>query len=240
MAFNFGQIATTQATATVSRTLKPWAIYPVKFAGCRVDHIQGKKDPSQTYDILKIRFENEEGYYEESIFFPREGDDERPTYQNREGHDYQTPSRFEQTMAIIAQLGTVLNREGFEKMQAASSKFRNFEDVCKALIAITDPVKGKETNIKLIGRNRDGRVSAALPRICGVNKQGELFTSDNFIGDKLFFTTYEENQISAYQNAKPTDMSKTESNPSDLLNPTSDDSDDSDVTLLLEGLGADL
>lgn len=239
MALNFGQLKTTQATSSTSRTLKPWNIYPVKFAGCRVDHIAGKKDPSQTYDILKIRFENEDGYFEESIFFPRDGDDERPTYQNREGHDYQTPSRFETIMTTIAQLATVLNKEGFEKMQEASSKFRSFDDVCKALIAITNPVIGKETNIKLIGRTRDGRVTAALPRICGVNKQGELFTSDNFIGDKLFFTDYEERQIEAYQSAKPTDMSKTSNESTDLLE-TSSSSDSDDLGSLLEGLGADL
>lgn len=40
--FNFGTLATTQATSNVQRLLKPWNIYSVKFAGARKEVIQGK------------------------------------------------------------------------------------------------------------------------------------------------------------------------------------------------------
>ena len=205
--FNFGTLATTQATSNVSYRLKPWGIYPVKFTGARKEVIQGRKDPSMTYEILKVRFDGEDGYYEESIFYPKPGDEKRPVYTSREGHEYEGASSFDRTMTFIAQVAEVLNPEGFKKMQAASSKFKSFDDVVTAFIKITDPVKGKDTNLKLVGKTqKDGTVVAVLPKFVAISKTGEKFTCDNFVGDKLFFSAYEEKKKAEYANAKPTDM----------------------------------
>ena len=118
--FNFGSLATTQATSNVQQRLKPWDIYPVKFTGARIETITGKKDPSQTYTILKVRFDGEDGFYEESIFYPKAGDDIRPEYTSKDGHKYLGASSFDRTMTFIAQVAEVLNPEGFAKMQAAT------------------------------------------------------------------------------------------------------------------------
>lgn len=207
--FNFGSLATTQATSNVQQRLKPWDIYPVKFAGARVETIQGKKDPSQTYTILKVRFDGEDGFYEESIFYPKAGDDVRPEYTSKDGHKYLGASSFDRTMTFIAQVAEVLNPEGFAKMQAASSKFKTFDDVAKAFIQITDKAKGKETKLKLVGRTQNGSIQVALPKFVAVNKQGERFCCDNFLGDKLFFSPYEEGKRAEYTSAKPTAMGNT-------------------------------
>lgn len=207
--FNFGSLATTQATSNVQQRLKPWDIYPVKFAGARVETIQGKKDPSQTYTILKVRFDGEDGFYEESIFYPKAGDDVRPEYTSKDGHKYLGASSFDRTMTFIAQVAEVLNPEGFAKMQAASSKFKTFDNVAKAFIQITDKAKGKETKLKLVGRTQNGSIQAALPKFVAVNKQGERFCCDNFLGDKLFFSAYEEGKRAEYTSAKPTAMGNT-------------------------------
>lgn len=204
--FNFGSLAATQATSNVQPRLKPWGIYPVKFTGARKETIKGKKDPNAVYEILKVRFEGKEGYYEESIFYPKDGDDTRPTYKNKEGHEYQGASSFDRTMTFIAQVAEVLNPEGFKKMQAASSKFKSFDDVVTAFIKITDSVKNKETKLKLVGKVQDGNVVACLPKFVAINKNGEKFTCDNFIGDNLFFSAYEESRKAEYLNAKPTNM----------------------------------
>lgn len=206
--FNFGTLATTQATSNAQARLKPWGIYPVKFAGARKEVIQGKKDPNATYEILKVRFDGEDGYYEESIFFPKPGDEKRPVYKNKDDHEYEGASSFERTMTFIAQVAEVLNPEGFKKMQAASAKFKSFDDVVTAFIKITDPAKGKETNLKLVGRTQNGTVVPSLPKFVAINKNGEKFTSDNFLGDKLFFSAYEESKRAEYLNAKPTEMGK--------------------------------
>lgn len=42
MSFNFGSLATAQATSTTQQRLKPWNIYNVKFSGARIETIQGK------------------------------------------------------------------------------------------------------------------------------------------------------------------------------------------------------
>ena len=109
-------------------------------------------------------------------------------------------------MTFIAQVAEVLNPEGFKKMQAASAKFRSFDDVVTAFIKITDSAKGKETNLKLVGRTQNGNVVASLPKFVAINKNGEKFTCDNFVGDKLFFSAYEESKKAEYLSAKPTNM----------------------------------
>ena len=192
-----------------------------------------KKDPSATYEILKVRFDGEDGYYEESIFYPKDGDDQRPTYTSKDGHEYQGASSFDRTMTFIAQVAEVLNPEGFKKMQEASSKFKSFDDVVKAFITITDKVKGKETHLKLVGRTQNGNVVAALPKFVAVNKNGEKFTCDNFLGDKLFFSAYEETKKAEYLNAKPTEMSNSDSAMANNVDGVSGGSEDIDFNSFL-------
>ena len=123
------------------------------------------------------------------------------------------------------QLLANINPDKVANFQAASSKFKSFDDVCTALIKLTDPHKGKEVFIKLIGKtDKDGRVNPAIPRICGVNKEGVLFVSDNFISTKegvLGFSDYEEGQMKKLKDAKPTNMAKVDEDV-----PSSDDIDD--------------
>ena len=213
-AFNFS-VAGVQAQSTGSKRLKPWDIYEVKFMGCRVDHINGKKDPTAVYDILKVRFEGEEGYYEESIFFPKNGDDERPKYTNKEGHEFSGPSNWEQTKQFIAQLAAVINPSGWIKMQEISKSFKSFDDMCNALIKITDKNKEKVVYLKVVGKSKDNMVTPCLPKAAGLNKDGEIFPV-NFISDSknnLFFSEYEANKRSEYLNTKPTKINNEVSKP---------------------------
>ena len=222
--FNFGSLATTQAVSNAKQYLKPWDIYPVEFTEARIEKYNGKKDPDTVYQVLKVRFDGEDGFYEESIFYPKPDDIKRPKYTSKEGHEYEAASQFERTMTFIAQVAQVLNPEGFKKMQEASSKFRSFDDVAKCFIEITKSAVGKKTNLKLIGKVKDGNVVAGLPKFVAVNKKGEKFTCDNFLGDKLFFSAYEESRRKEYHNAKPTEMPSQEVN-IDSLNVDSKDID---------------
>ena len=228
MAFNFN-IDEKPAVRSTRQQLKPWNIYDVKFTGCEIREFNGKKDPSAHYKVLAINFENEDGVFSVTNFFPKEGDDERHSHDGKNGGKVEMPSNFETLMAIVKQTAMVLNPEGFEKMQAASSKFRSFDDVASALIKITDKVKGKETKLKLIGRNRDGKVVAEIPRILGINKEGEAFVADNYIGSKLFFSDYEEGKRNEYLGSKPTDMSKKDD---DIADEQEKDDDEFDLANL--------
>lgn len=208
MAFDFN-LSGVQATSSTQKRLAPWAIYPVEFKGCRKESVAGKKDPTATYDILKVRFEGEDGYYEESIFYPKDSDAERPTYTSKDGHEYQGASNWERTKFFVVQLITVLcGEEGMKKFQEVSTKFKSFDDLVTVLVKMTTPKIGTKTNLKLVGRTRENVVEPVLPKFVAVNKDGEAFCSDNFIGDKLFFSNYEKQRIDEYNRAVPTDMGK--------------------------------
>lgn len=209
--FNFG-ISKESAVRTVRPQLKPWNIYNVKFMGCEVREFPGKKDPSVTYKVLDIKFENEDGYFTVTKFFPKAGDDKRLEVETKNGGKRELASNFEELMNIVKQTAEVLNPEGFKKMSELSSKFRSFDDVAKTLIAVTDKVKGCETKIKLIGRNRDNRVVAEIPNITSVF-DGVATITDNYIGSKLFFSDYEEGRRSEYLKSRPTEMSTPKADP---------------------------
>lgn len=51
----------------------PWCY----FKSVELFRIREKDDPSQEFKTMKIRFENETGYFEETIFCPKDGDDVR-------------------------------------------------------------------------------------------------------------------------------------------------------------------
>ena len=205
--FNFG-ISKESAVKTVRPQLKPWNIYNVKFMGCEVREFAGKKDPNVTYKVLDIKFENEEGYFTVTKFFPKAGDDQRREVATANGGKRELASNFEELMNIVKQTVEILTPEGFKKMSELSPKFKSFDDVAKTLIAVTDKVKGCETKIKLVGRNRDNRVVAEIPTITSVF-DGVPTITDNYIGSKLFFSNYEETKRAEYLNSKPTDMKPT-------------------------------
>ena len=201
--FNFG-ISKESAVKTVRPQLKPWNIYDVTFVGCEVRTFKGTKDPSVTYQVLDIKFENEDGYFTVTKFFPKPGDDARRKVATKNGGERELASNFEELMNIVKQTVEVLTPEGFKKMSELSPKFKSFDDVAKTLIAVTDKVKGSKTKIKLVGRNRDNRVVAEIPTITSVF-DGVATITDNYIGSKLFFSNYEESKRAEYLNSKPTD-----------------------------------
>ena len=199
---NFG-FSTASAVRNTRRPLAPWGIYKVKFTGAEIATFKGSKDPSVEYKVLRFNFENEDGYYSESLFFPKEGDDVDREYENN-GGKMKFPSNFKVTMSTVKQTLQVLSPKGWEAVQKASAKFKSFDDVANAAIKVLDKVKGTETEIKLVGKVSKGKVVAKIPTIIRYNKEGELYVSDNYIGTKLYFTDYEEGERNKYLNAKPT------------------------------------
>ena len=224
---NFG-FSSTSAVRNTRRPLAPWGIYKVKFTGAEIATFKGSKDPSVEYKVLRFNFENEDGYYSESLFFPKEGDDVDREYENN-GGIMKFPSNFKVTMSTVKQTLQVLSPKGWEAVQKASAKFKSFDDVANAAIKVLDKVKGTETEIKLVGKVSKGKVVAKIPTIIRYNKEGELYVSDNYIGTKLYFTDYEEGERNKYLNAKPT----TPSPKTDTPAPTTEASTDNELDALL-------
>ena len=222
---NFG-FSSTSAVRNTRRPLAPWGIYKVKFTGAEIAIFKGSKDPSVEYKVLRFNFENEDGYYSESLFFPKEGDDVDREYENN-GGTMKFPSNFKVTMNTIKQTLQVLSPKGWEAVQKASAKFKSFDDVANAAIKVLDKVKGTETEIKLVGKVSKGKVVAKIPTIIRYNKEGELYVSDNYIGTKLYFTDYEEGERTKYLSAKPTTPS------AEPETPTQEASTDNELDALL-------
>ena len=197
------------ATRT-SMFLNPWEIYKVKFTDAKIGERKNNKDATAVpYKVLEFHFEEikedgtKGGVYTETVFFPTEQSAVRPTYERPDGGSYQMPSSLERTMSIIAQVCSVLNPAGYKKMQEVSTKFKSFDDVANAVVKVLTSAKGKETHIKLVGTTSNGKVMANSPRTVALTKTGEIWTCDNFIGDNLSFSSYEEQKRKEYKTAAP-------------------------------------
>ena len=212
--FVFGPIDKVQATAGGNRRLRPWDIYEVKFVEAKYETFEGKKEENkgQIYEALTVRFENDEGYYEERVFNPGEKGNERFKNKNAEGHEYESASPMEKLRIFIAQLLTVLAPEKMPKMVELAPKVQSFKQLAEVVVKLLDGAKGKTTHLKLAGKtdSKTNRIVPCLPKFAGVSKKGELFTADNFVGDKLFFSPYEEEQKKKYLTATPTNMDAVE------------------------------
>lgn len=216
MDFNFNSLANNNFSSNSSAYLRPYNIYEVNLTKIEKTELKGSKDPNAIYPIVALEFTGcgeDKGVFTTNLFIPTsEQDMERPIYQNANGHDYQRPSRFENFQYTLMQIVHALNPIGEEKIKANASKIKTVDQFIDLIIKALNGKDKVKTNLKLVGRNNNGTIYAALPNACGLNKSGEIFPV-NFIGDNLFFTNFELQQQKAYQNAKPTNMDKVESNP---------------------------
>lgn len=228
--FNFSELSNVSAVNT-SKYLKPWEIYEVKFDGINQVDIPNKNDESNPYKTVAISFTGESGNFTKNLFIPQTEEDKvRREYDSKEGRKIAYPSRYEEFIYTILQLAQVLNPESYPKMMANISKCKTIGDFIKLASTIINAKKGAKTHLKVTGRNSNGKVYADIPRVCAVNKDGDIWVSNNFVGDNLEFTAYEVQQAKAYHEATPTDMSilETENNPDKA------DSDNLDFDAMLE------
>jgi hypothetical protein len=209
MNFNFNSLSEQNFTSNSGQYLRPYDIYEVNLTNIEKTEMKGKKDPDATYPVIALEFTgcgDNKGVFTTNLFIPTsEKDMERPVFKNNEGHEYNRPSRFEQFQFTLMQIVHALNPTGEEKIKANGSKIKTIDQFIELIIKALSGKDKVKTYLKLVGRNDNGVVYAALPDACGLNKSGEVFPT-NFIGSKenLFFTNYEITQQKNYQNAKPT------------------------------------
>ena len=226
--FNFSNLSEQNFTSNAGAYLRPYDIYTVNLTKIEKTILKGSKDPNAEYPVVALEFTgtgDNKGTFSANLFIPTTDEDmKRPTYKNNEGHEYERPSRFENFQFTLMQIVHALNPTGEEKIKANASKIKTIDQFIDLIIKVLAGKNNIETNLKLVGRNNNGTVYAALPNACGLNKAGEVFPV-NFIGDNLFFTNYELTQQKNYQNAKPTNMDKVDNNPDE----SSDDLDLDDL-----------
>ena len=226
--FNFSNLSEQNFTSNAGAYLRPYDIYTVNLTKIEKTVLKGSKDPNAEYPVVALEFTgtgDNKGTFSANLFIPTTDEDmQRPTYKNNEGHEYERPSRFENFQFTLMQIVHALNPTGEEKIKANASKIKTIDQFIDLIIKALSGKEKVETNLKLVGRNNNGTIYAALPNACGLNKAGEVFPV-NFIGDNLFFTNYELTQQKNYQNAKPTNMDKVDNNP----DKSSDDLDLDDI-----------
>lgn len=187
--------------------LTPFAIHTVTFDGAEIK--EGTSKAGNEFKLLQLTFSNKEGSAEMSIFWPDpERDGIREIRKAKDGHEYETPSRWEQTKAVITQTLETLSPEGYKKLQELSSKFKSFDDMAKVFVTLVNKCVGTKVDVKFNGYiNKQGYMQLTFPNIVGVNKKNELFISDNYIGHgNLGLTDYEMRRANELANTKPTKM----------------------------------
>lgn len=208
--------------------LKPFEIHHVKFDGAEIK--AGTSKAGNEYKFLVFKYSNEEGAAELSIFWPNpETDGVRGTRTASDGHEYATPSRWDQTKTVITQTLEVLYPEGYKKMQTVSNRFKTFDDMVKIFLQLVNKKQGEEVDVKFNGYiNKQGYLTLTFPNLVGINKQGELFVSDNYIGrGNLGLSAWELKRGAELNESKPTPMDDTDALPGESAGAS--DSEDIDL-----------
>lgn len=222
MSFNFN--LNDVKVSTGSGYLQPYTIYENVCLNA-VDVVSGTSKNNNTWKAISLTFKCNEGIYKHSIFFIKDDKDfERPVIDGANGGKIERPSAWEKTRDAMAVIGVTFFPEDWAKVQELSSKAKTFDDIAKLFVkAAQKNLNRVSTGMKLIGSNRDGKVYAALPSFTGITcantdekaarhnvEVGQWYTwTINPFGKNLTFSTYEQNQKKALNEAKPTEMTET-------------------------------
>jgi len=208
---NFSFNATAGASqSTAKPRLAGNNIYDVKFDGCEVQDIVGVKDPTMTYKVLKLKFSNEDGTFEHTVFEPRAEDFDRRVsdYNNpKTGKVDKIPqaSNVESMMLLFKHVIDSVDPATAEKIDKKQTSLgaTSWDDLRALIVKILDAKKGASAKIKLMKNSKTGE--ATFPGFfTGLTKEGVPYVKNNFIGPKVSFSTYEMKKISDEASAKPT------------------------------------
>lgn len=204
--------------STAVTRLQPWTINEVAYRGIEVK--SGKTKDGKEWKALQFKFSGDAGVFEPMIFCPQEGGDERMTGTSN-GKEWQLPSALEQLIFTISHVVGVLAPANLEKLKTVEFDLpKDFDKLCELIRKSLKSSENKTTKIKLVG---DSKGYATLPQFININKDGDAYISNNWLGDNLAFTPYEITRKEKQAKAKPTEM-----NESPELDPDSS-SDNSDL-----------
>lgn len=215
MSFSFDATAGASQSTTKPR-LAGNEIHTVKFDGCEIQDIQGVKDTSVVYKVLKFRFSNEDGYYEHTIFEPKQADFARgeSEFTNKNGNKEKIPqpSNVESMMLFFKHFIDAFVPTVAKEIDDKTKKITapSWEELRNLVAKIALQGKDKVSNIKLV---KDKEGNAKFPGFfAGLTKEGKPYVKNNFIGAKVAFTAYENGRISGESNARITNMNSSNSN----------------------------
>lgn len=209
MPFSFNATANT-SQSNIKPRLEANTIHTVRFDGCEIVDIQGVKDSTAVYKVIKLKFSNGDGTYEHTVFEPRESDFSRTvtTFNDKNtGEEKEIPqsSNVENMMLLfkhaIDSIVPAIGKEIDAKTKNIGAK--NWEDLRLGISKMLDSGIGTIVQIKLLSNSKTG--DGEFPRyFSGVNREGVAYIRNNFIGKKLAFSSYEMTKIKNAAAAKPT------------------------------------
>jgi len=210
MAFSFSTTANSSQN-TAKERLTGNAIYTVQFEGCEILDIQGVKHPEEVYKVLKLKFANDEGSFEHTVFEPRQEDFTRgeTKYNDKKtGEEKSIPqsSGVENMMLLFKHAIDSINPTVAKQIDDGTKNLgaADWVTLRKLVAQILDAGKGAKCQIKLI-KNTKGE--AAFPGFfSGITKEGKAYVRNNFIGSKLAFSAYEVTKINNAATAKPAEV----------------------------------
>lgn len=190
-------------------------IYAVKFDGCEIVDIQGVKDTSMTYRVLKLKWSNEDGTFEHTVFEPQEKDfarTENDYKDSKTGEMKKIPqtSGVENMMLLFKHAIDTINPKIAKAIDEQTQNLgaKDWDSMRKLVSQILDAGKGIEMQIKLL---RNSKGEAIFPGFfAGITKESKAYVKNNFIGNKLAFSAYEQTRISNEASAKPTKVNSYE------------------------------
>lgn len=180
------------------------AIHTVKFEGIEAKEIESKSS-GEKFKILSIKFKNESGVFEDTIFELKAGSDQR--VKNQWGYD--SPSALEELMFKLKHLLAAVAPKVAEKIEKADGfNVASWDELRTFMVNQTKNAIGTETQIKLLSRtDAKGASRATFPGfVLGISKEGKPYPRTNFIGPVLAFTAKEQEKITNASTAKPTNV----------------------------------
>lgn len=237
MTFSFN--ATAGASQSTSKPrLAGNDIYEVKFDGAEIQDIQGVKDTSQVYKVIKLKFSNDDGSFEHTVFEPKEKDfeDTENEFQNKNGitEKIKQPAPVKGMMLLFKHLIDAVNPEVAKQIDKQEIQLTapNWDKLRALVVDLVKPGIGSTTKIKLVVDNKN---EARFPGyFTAYNREGKAYIRNNFIGNKVAFTPYEATKIKTASSAKPSNVSAFEPSMEDLSNKP-DGANDLDLTFEMDG-----
>lgn len=206
--FSFGDTLGS-SQSEFSKSLEGNAVHTVKFDGAENHEFPNKKDATAPYRVLRLKFSNDEGSFEHSVFEPRPEDHNRTESKfMKDGVEkvIPNPSNVESMMLLFKHTIDAVNPALGEKIDKGEVALqgKNWAELRNNVIALLAKGIGVETQIKLV---KDKNGYARFPGFfTGVNQEGKAYVRNNFIGKNLGFSPYEMTRIKKEEAAKPTEM----------------------------------
>lgn len=201
MKFNIGttEIA---AQSNGSTRLAANEIHDVIFDGVEADTIE-KKDGSATFDVLRVKFKNENGTFEHVIFEPKAGDDIR----QKNSFDSENPSNVEILIFTVKHLLAAVAPTVAKQIEEKGLNIEGWNGkggLREFMVNNTKKAIGTATQIKLVANKDNNAVFPGFP--LGMSRDGNVFPRTNFIGKELKFTAKEIERMNNVSSATVTNM----------------------------------